>query len=64
MREELDALKQRQQRQNDAIRKYEVFPKYLSHVIAKSPEFNEVPEILSRFATLSSTNKACIAGQL
>ncbi len=57
VRDELESLKHRRQRQTEAIHKNEIFQKYLSNVIAKSPEFSEVSEILSRYATLSSTNK-------
>ena len=58
LREEIEHLKQRQSRQIEAIRKNILFQKYLSQVIDKSPEFSEVNEILARYATLSSTNKA------
>ena len=64
LREEIEHLKQRQSRQIEAIRKNILFQKYLSQVIDKSPEFSEVNEILARYATLSSTNKAWLRPHL
>ena len=57
LRDDLAILKQRQQRQLEAIKKNELYFKFLKLVTDKTPDFADIGEILGRYATLSSTNK-------
>lgn len=62
LRVELERLRQKRDRQRQAIAKQQVFENYLRRVVATTPEFNEIVELMDRHATLSSTNKVCVGG--